>query len=105
MHCPLRGFAHKRLMALRAIPAHENAGFCRAMNQQFTGIFETSRNQAKLPSSAEEGRAEAKPAGVVFANKLNRLTSTTPALVLRLRPIGLALRGATPPQPRRGASL
>ena len=59
----------------------------------------------KLPSSAEEGRAEAAAeARVVLVNEIVPLTSTTPAVfLLMLRPIGLALRGATPPQLRRGA--
>ena len=38
----------------------------------------------------------------MLVKKLNSLTNTTPALLFRLRPIGLALRGATPPQLRRG---
>ena len=34
---------------------------------------------------------------MVLFKKINLLINTTPALLLVLRPIGLALRGATPP--------
>src|SRR5947207_9023794 len=44
----------------------------------------------KVPSSAEEGKAERSEAGVVLVNKIIPLISTTPAL------------RATPPQLRRG---
>jgi len=46
-------------------------------------------------------RGAAKRRGGSF-KEIHFLTNTTPALFLRLRPIGLALRGATPPQLRRG---
>ena len=44
--------------------------------------------------------------GVLLVKEIDLLTNTTPALLLlRLRPIGLAPCGATPPQLRRGISL
>jgi hypothetical protein len=49
------------------------------------------KSREQLPSSAEEGKAEAAAeAGVVLFNKINLLINTTPAL------------RATPPQLRRG---
>src|SRR5579884_2746520 len=61
--------------------------------------------QTKLPSSAEEGKAEAfRPRlGWCWSKEIDLLANTTPsAFLLMLRPIGLALRSATPPQLRRG---
>src|SRR5437762_14157023 len=59
--------------------------------------------RSKLPSSAEEGKADAvAAAGVVLANKIILLISTTPSARAEVASQLFLSRAATPPRLRRG---
>src|SRR5207253_573725 len=60
----------------------------------------------KLPSSAEEGKADAvAAAGVVLVNKIILLISTTPSARAEVASRLFLCRAATPPHLRRGVLL